>query len=426
VTRALAALLLVGAAAPAAALQPLQSFVAGARNASSDQRIARLRAVEAEAEALRALGGALPSLSARGVYTRNEFESQVAIGGPGGATVALQRRDELQASVQVDLAVLDAAGWARVSAGRARARASVRTAEGTRLAIEGQVASRYYDLVGAEALVRAGEQTLLAAERNVAASRARREFGAASDVDVDRAAAEVERARQSIAEARLSADLARRALVTLTGLTPDGEVPPFSDSLDEEAPFETWLAGAAASPSVLSAGARRAASDADALAARLTFVPTVTATAREQYASVAGLGGREASWVATLTATWKLDLGTVAGARAAGASARIAAVEEEAAMLEARDAVYESWARVRSGIVRCHAARAEAQAARSAAARARERRERSAGTELELVQAERDAFQADVSRVRADADLALSRANLRLKSGRSLSEEEHP
>ena len=65
------------AGAPALALQPLSTFVAGARRASTDDRIAALTAVEQDAEALAALGRVLPSATARGIYTRNEFLAQV-------------------------------------------------------------------------------------------------------------------------------------------------------------------------------------------------------------------------------------------------------------------------------------------------------------------------------------------------------------
>ena len=64
---------------PALALQPLSAFVAGARRASTDDRIAALSAVQQDAEALAALGRVLPSATARGVYTRNEFEAKLPV-----------------------------------------------------------------------------------------------------------------------------------------------------------------------------------------------------------------------------------------------------------------------------------------------------------------------------------------------------------
>src|SRR5258708_4690368 len=71
-------IVLAGASAvTASALQPLPQFLSGARTASADERVALLNSAQQEGEALAALGRTLPSATARGVYTRNEFESKI-------------------------------------------------------------------------------------------------------------------------------------------------------------------------------------------------------------------------------------------------------------------------------------------------------------------------------------------------------------
>ena len=60
--------------APAFAQQPLEEFLAGARRTNSDLQAAAATIEQQEGESLAALGRALPSLTARGVYTRNEYE----------------------------------------------------------------------------------------------------------------------------------------------------------------------------------------------------------------------------------------------------------------------------------------------------------------------------------------------------------------
>jgi len=59
--------------ARAYAQQALEEFLAGARGTNADLRAATATIEQQEGESLAALGRALPSLTARGVYTRNEY-----------------------------------------------------------------------------------------------------------------------------------------------------------------------------------------------------------------------------------------------------------------------------------------------------------------------------------------------------------------
>jgi outer membrane protein TolC len=426
------AVLLVGR--PARALQPLSVFLKGARANSVDERVAALTVVQQNAEALTALGRSLPSLSARGVYTRNEFEAKISssqfTGGtsipglPSSESLIIQPSNQLDAYFQLDVPIIDVAGWARAHAARASARAALSSAHATVLDVEKQVARSYYQLIGAEALRAAGQRTLAAAQQNLALTRERRAEGVAIDLDVDRAATEVERARESIADANLTAELSRRALVTLTGITAEGEAAVAADDLHEEAPLESWENRAvAASPKLAASLEQRRAAESSALAAKLALVPTVTASAQEHATNAPGFFGHNYIWVLMATASWKLDLTTLGTIRSQQAAAEIARAQAVAAGQRALDDVHESWFRVHDGIAKSRAARAEAQAAAAAAASARNRYQQGAGTQLELVQAERDAFAAEVSRIQADADLSYARASLRLDAGSALDQE---
>ncbi len=228
---------------PVLALQPISTFVAGARRASTDDRAAALTAVQQQAEALASLGRVLPATTARGVYTRNEFEAKLggaSVPGLPSSALVIQPADQLDAYFQVDLPLIDAAGWARAAAARANARAARSSAAATVLDVEKQVARNYYQLVGAAALRAAAERTLQAARQNLDLTRERHAGGVAMELDVHRAAAEVERARQSISDAELTFELSRRALRTLSGVAVEGEVSVMADDLHEEAPLESW------------------------------------------------------------------------------------------------------------------------------------------------------------------------------------------
>lgn len=420
------------AAPPALALQPLSTFVAGARRASTDDRVAALTAVQQDAEALAALGRVLPSATARGVYTRNEFESKLTpgqLGAPSGSALpsgalVIQSANQLDGYFQLDAPIIDAAGWARTAAARANARAARSTAAATILDVEKQVARNYYQLVGAAALHAAGERTLQAAQQNLGLARERHAGGVATELDVYRAASEVERARQSISDAELTFELSRRALRTLSGVAAEGDVSAASDDLHEESSLESWEGRPLeAIPSVAASVEQRSTAESTALAAKLAFLPTLSASAQEHLTNAPGFTGHEALWVLNVTAAWKLDVTTYGTLRSQDAAAEIARTREVAARQRALDQVHESWFRVHDGIAKSRAARAEAQAAGAAVSRARERYQQGAGTQLELVQAERDAFSAEVSRIQADADLSYARAGLRLDAGHTLDEE---
>ena len=88
-TKLLLSVAALAAAARASALQPLDAFLRGARTSGVDLAEARAEAraatSQARAEATSALGRALPGVSLRGTYTRNEFETRLRL--PDGPRV---------------------------------------------------------------------------------------------------------------------------------------------------------------------------------------------------------------------------------------------------------------------------------------------------------------------------------------------------
>jgi len=64
-------LLLVLHSLPSLALQPLEMFLAGARERNPDELEARATVLEQQGQALSALGRVLPGVAANGSYTRN-------------------------------------------------------------------------------------------------------------------------------------------------------------------------------------------------------------------------------------------------------------------------------------------------------------------------------------------------------------------
>src|SRR5579883_2104505 len=230
-------------ASSALALQPLEVFLKGARQVNVDNREAALAAVQQEAEALVTLGHELPAFNARGVLTYNQYEAGITLSLMAGAPpqkFIIQPQVQLDGFLELDAPIIDIAGWVRSRAADKNAHAARHNIQATLLDVEKQVASSYYQLIGAEALRQAAERALAVAQANYELTRERRSNGIATKLDIERAAAEVEQAKQDIANAELSSQLARRALLTLTGIVATGDVIAVVDDLHPETPLEFW------------------------------------------------------------------------------------------------------------------------------------------------------------------------------------------
>jgi outer membrane protein TolC len=407
-------LLVLFCPSPAHALQPLTDFFAASHKASTDARQAAMVTVQREADEMISESQLLPSVSASGSYTLNQFESVISM---GQGSVVIQPRHGLSGSAQLSIPLLDLASWRRKKAADWVVEGARLSQETTALDVDRQVAQYYFQLIGAEALRRSYQSSLAAAEESYSVTLAKREEGVATDLDVARATVEVEGIRRSLAEQQLSIALARRALTTLTGIVPSADVPDVADDLHGEAALGAWEERISQLPSIRGAAASTAAAHEQTRAARLALLPTVAATATEQATNAAGLVGHKTYFTGMVTASWRLDLAALARRKGQSAAEQAARVQEEATANRARDAVHEAWQRVNSGIMASQSARSQAAAARLAADKARERYAAGAGTQLELIQAQRDLSSMEATRIQTDANLALDRILLRLAVG---------
>jgi outer membrane protein TolC len=411
-------------AARAGALQPLEEFLGGARKSGVDNAEARALRRQAAAEARAELGRALPRLSLRGDYVRNEFETVLQLPGAGGGpaeTVTVTPRDQLDGTATLQVPLVDLASFARIGAARSGARAAERQETFTDLASQSRVAQNYYQLVANVALVGASSRALEVARTGLRIAEERHGAGSTGLLDVDRARAEVERNFQQLASAELQVSLVARELRSLTGLAPEvGGEPPLADDLHEEPPLERFQPADDELPALAAAIESRVAADRQARAQRFVLVPSLDASLTERVSSAEGLAGRDAYWQAVVGLSWSIDLTTLAGIRAQEAAADAARAREERVRLTSRDDIHRAWASVRTHIARSRSARTEAQVSGRAAVLAMERYQAGAAGQLDLLAAQRDAFSADAARIQADADLVNARAQLRLAAGESL------
>jgi len=416
-------LLLVLHSPASLAVQPLEVFLAGARERNPDQLEARATALEQQGQALSALGRVLPGVAANGSYTRNQYSSAITLAQPGQAaqTVTVLPRDQWDGSATLTVPLVDLAGLRRVDAANASARAAAHQVDATWLQVQGQVAQGYYQLIADLALVDASRAALEVSRQGLALAQARLRAGAAGVLEVDRARADVEQQFQQLAAAQLQVALSARALESTSSVTPDvSTVAPLSDDLHPEPELEAFARGLEGLPAVLAASASTRAAEKQADAQRLALAPTIAGTFTERGTNASGFTGHDWTYQAALTATWSLDLTSFADIRVQNAAADAARARELRARLAAGDSIHREWNTVVAGIARSRSARVGRDAAEHASSQARERYRAGTATQLDLLQAQRDAFNAEVSRIQADADLVNARAQLRLSSGHSL------
>jgi outer membrane protein TolC len=412
----LAATPLLLASGPAWALQPLDTFVAASRSSNFDRREALATAEQRGAEADQARSRLAPTLTARGTYTRNERETKI---NQGTTAITITPLDQLEATFTLNVPLVDVGAWMRVGASGATADAARRRAQGSTDEAEKSVTRAYYQVVASEATKVAAAQALATAEESRTITQRRVEAGSASDLEMERARAEVARAKQVVAGATQACAVARRSLATLSGLAPsEGSVPLPEDGLAPAPSAAQLEPGTERLPAVQAAALDARAAGKTADAAWGALAPTLAASATERLTNATSFSGRVSSWSIAATATWTIDPSAYFAAKAQSAGRAVAEVRAERARAAAKDDLWNAADDVRAQIARVEAARAEALATARAAKLAKDRLEAGAARQLDVIQADRDAFSSEVARIQAAGDLAYSRALLRIVSGR--------
>jgi outer membrane protein TolC len=403
--------------AVAGATQPLDVFLDKASSQSFDAREAAATERQRSAEADAALGRLIPALSARGVYTRNQTEVAASLPMVEERLV-ITPLDQLDAVVQLDVPILDLASYYRYRAARSSEQGSSAQREATSIDVSRSVVRAYYQYLGATALVRSAGESVGAAEANHANVEVRQSAGAATELDLERAFANVARAQQNLADAELGVALAGRTLETLSGLAPEpGDGTFREDDLHPEGPLQGWLDLAAQSPVTRVANHQREAAERSSKAAGASVLPTLSASAQERVSNATGFAGRTTNYSLQLVLSWRLDYSVLANQRAQGAALEAQHVRLQRTERAVADAAFEAYQRVVAGVAKSRAARAEAHAAGRAATLAQDRYTVGAATQLDVTQAQREAFLASASQIQADSDLAFARAALRLAAG---------
>jgi len=405
--------------ADAEGLQPLETFIASANRQNPDNHVAEASADQAAAQRDAARASYLPTLSAQGVYTRNQFETVFSLSST--QTFVIQPLNSVDAYLTLAVPLINVGGWQQHRAAAHNAEAADRSRVTTQISIEARVTQTYYQLLGAEAVAFAAQQSVEVARNHLKAVRDRRELGTASDLDLQRAIASAAQSTQDAASAAQAVVDARRALESLTRVHPEPATRTnyTEDDLHEETALADWCKDPETLTAVQPALAQTRAAEASRDAAKAALLPTLAAQGQEHLTNAGGFTGKDAVYTLTVTASWRFDFGVMPNLRAQTAAVNVAKAREDSARRAAADAINHAWNQVHLGIAKARAAREQLKAATLAQDIARDRYANGVSTQLEVIQAQRDLFSAAVSQVQADFDLEYARALLRLVSRHS-------
>jgi outer membrane protein TolC len=413
-----AAASIVLASGRASATQPLETFLESARQSSFDVRAQRATVEQRDWEKESAFGRLLPAASARGVYTRNQYAVVIPPGlfGPSSKGGTITPQNQVDLFLQLDVPLVDLSSYERLNQARAITSVASAQLELSQSDAQRATAQAYYTYIGASALVQAAERSVKIAEDNLAFVTTRHSLGAATELDQERARANLEQSKQDQANAEQLAVTYARNLETISGLAPTPVVEYPIDDLHPEPGLEVWLAYRNTPADRVQAALIRASESAKK-AASYALLPTLSANGQERVTNAPGFTAHSAYYTVQGMLSWRFDYGTYATAQAQASALDVQRVRAEQTRRNVEDDIFNAWQQVRTGIVTSAASRAQADATLRAEDLALTRYQSGALTQLDVTTAQRDAFQASANRIRADANLLYSRVALRLAAG---------
>jgi outer membrane protein TolC len=408
--------------ASAAAAQPLSDFLRSAERSNFDSREGAQARVRAQADFASAWGGLLPSLTANGGWTHNQYDAVVSFGGPD--SIVIIPRDQFDATLKAEVPLIDASRWLKTSAAAAASDAAEKREAATREQVKRQVVTAFYGYLGSRAVLESAQRSRVLASAQAEVTEARTAAGVTNELELMRARAEVERNQQLVADAEALVANGARNLETVSGLAP-GEVPLLPlDELQSAPPLETLLGrGVETRPAVQAAEQEVTQARRNSTAATLALVPTVNAQFTQRFTNATGFQGQAALYNAGITFNWRLDAPAVAGLRSVNSGEESTLISAQRARRQAADQLHSDWQNTRAAVKKLAAARAQVKAARRASSLAHERNLAGVASQLDVIQAERDLFAAELSDIQASAELASARALLAISAGDSLEGE---
>lgn len=390
-------------------------FVGSARRANVDAQIAVAQADRAQAAFTQAWLALLPSVSATAGWTHNQYPASTTIPNPqtGMSTeLVIVPKDQFEGSVRVDVPLVNTSTWFRTQTADASREAARERSRAVNLDVQLRVAQAFYSWAAALSVRDAAERSVAAAGAQRDLAQARAQTGVATELEVLRAQAEVARTEQTRADALALVQTSAHSLAMLSGR----EVPATANVVIELdlAPVTQRLE---ALPAVAAAEADLTAATAEATAARLALVPTVSGQFTQRLTNATGFQNQAATWNVGLALSWRLDASMVQEWAVTDASRSVAALNAERSRQQAVDTLFAANARLEASRSKLTSARAQVDASRRAAQVASERSLAGAASQIDVITAERDLFSAEVSLISARTDCASLQAAARVAAG---------
>ena len=424
--------LLVPAPAAAQEVLTLADAMARARRAESAVRVAGEEALAAEARVREARAGLLPRVDLserwqRGtlpVFAFSALLSQRRFSAADFDVARLNHPDPIdnfRSGLSIEQAVFDPVTRAAVAAaGRGRDQADAGR-DRARQAAALETVEVYGRILLLDALTRAADGAVAAAEADLRRATDRRDAGVVTDADVLRMVAELSAMRQRRIETATEADIARARLNLLLGVPLDTTftLGPLATAMpDAPVARADEAAALARRPDVRVADAAVRVADAELTATRAAFLPTVVAMGMTEW-NGGTFGSRARSWMAGIDVRLNLFRGGADRARLAGARAtrEARALDRRAVEDRARLEIRATEARLAAATARVDLARAAVTAAREGQRITRDRYESGLVDVTALVASGRALLDAEAQAVGAEADRGLEQARLQAARG---------
>ena len=379
---------------------------------------ARSRVGDARALATQAAVPLVPTLVAAGGYTRNSADARVDFTGtplaslhPGALVIQPLGVWTVAGTVRVPLLVPNA--WSEWTAAQRAADAVAATAESARLQLRASLAEAAWAAAAAEEIVVVSERAVTVAEEHHRSAARSVTAGTEAPLAVLKAETEVVKRQSDLAQARANRERGYLALGVLLG---KGEplrvlLPPIAGG-EAAQQVESLLAEALQSrPELAAQEAQIRAAQAQATAARLRWLPQLSASGTLFAADVPYPTGKKDGWRLTLDALWPLYDGGLRGgkrdqAEAGLASARAAA---EAQRLNVVQEVQDTRRDVSVAGERLRLAEQQRELATAAAASAKRTFEAGVASSLDVLDANDKLYQAEVGMADARGRLGIAR-----------------
>lgn len=420
---ALASAPLSARVAEAATPPQLLQLLDAADHNNWDRRISAEQLNKSEWDFRQAWFGLFPTLLVQGQWTNNQYPATAAFPDPSTGTLrslVIVPKDQLDATIRAEWVVLDATKFARIGASGALESAAHERDRVTADLVKRQVAAAFYNYASALRVIESAQKSLQAAQAQLQVQSVRAETGSITELDLQRSKAEVARNQQTVADATMMLEVARRNLETMTGAPPPTTIELGEPDLSDERPQAELEPATQQMPMVLASQHELKAQSRSSLAAKLTLVPTITVNFTERFTNATGFQGRDALYSFGASALWRFDVSAFAAMKAQSAGEQAAEFAAERARAQSRDQLHSDYQRFLAARIKVTAAGEQKKAAERAAQVARSRYDVGAATQVDLIQAERDLFLSEVSEIQARSELGTARVAVRLSAGEPL------